>query len=153
MKIKNSTRVWVCPTDTVYGLSARLNDTEAITRIKNIKKRPDDKKFITLLSDVSDLNKFSIILNRRQWDFLQKIWPGPVTVIIGEQSFRVPDYLELQALIKDVGPIISTSANYHKQEPVTNIEQAKLMFGDKVDEYLNGGELKNPPSTIIKLIR
>ncbi len=156
-KIKDSTHVFVCPTDTIYGLSARASDKEAVERIKNLKGR-EDTRFIILLAEVTDLQKFGIELNSRQEELLARVWPGPVTVAFDSltgsgQAFRVPDYPELQEFIKDIGPIVSTSVNKHGEPPASSVGEARVIFGSEVDEYIDAGNLDGDPSTIIKILR
>lgn len=152
-EIGESTRVFVCPTDTIYGLSARANDIEAIERIKELKGR-EDTRFIVLLSDAEQLKEFGIEVTPRQQELLARLWPGSVTVAFDEEtSFRVPDYPELQEFIKKVGPIVSTSANKHGKPPIKTIEEAKELFGDQADEYIDIGPLEGEPSTIINILR
>ncbi len=156
--IKDSTRVFVCPTDTIYGISARVSDRDAIDRIREIKGGEEYQDFITLIADISDLAKFSIELTTRQKEFLARIWPGAVTVILDcedaeNKAFRVPDYPELREFIKIVGPIVSTSANKRGKRPAKTIKEIREIFGSKLDEYIDIGKLENEPSTIVKILR
>lgn len=50
-----------------------------------------------------------------------------------------------------VGSLIAPSANPEARLPAKNIEEAKKYFGDLVDLYIDGGELKNKPSKLIRL--
>ncbi len=152
-KVKENTRVFVCPTDTVYGLSARADDEEAIERIKVLKGR-GDTRFIILIADINNLSNFGIKITERQKQFLKQVWPGTVTVAFDdERAFRLPDYAELTDFIKEFGPIVSTSANRHGQAEVKTVEEARDVFGEGVDEYIDGGELNGEPSTIVKIVR
>ncbi len=68
-------------------------------------------------------------------------------------AVRVPDDKSLQALLKQSGPVLTSSANQPGQEPATNIEQAKQYFGDQVDFYEDGGDLSGrQPSTVIRVL-
>ncbi len=158
LTIKSETRVWLCPTDTIYGFSARANDTEAIDRIKQIKGGREGMHFIVLISDFAQLEGLGVSITNRQKNFLDTIWPGPVTVIFTKDSggtiaVRLPDYEALRNLIREVGPIISTSANRHGEQPVTTVTEAKNIFGNEVDEYIDAGVLVGEASTIVKLVR
>ena len=164
MKIKEDTRVWLCPTDTIYGFSARVSDGVAVERIKIIKGGREGMHFIILIADIEQLQKIGITINQRQKDFLQKIWPGPVSVIFEQDkqvsqespsslAVRLPNHPELRALIREIGPIISTSANRHGEAPIKTVVQAKEIFGDEVDEYIDGGRLSGAESTLVKILR
>ncbi len=152
-KIKDSTRVFLCPTDTIYGLSARASDEQAIDRIKKLKER-EDTRFIVLLATTEQLKEFDIKLNQRQKELLACLWPGPVTVAFDDsRAFRVPDYPELRELIQTIGPIVSTSANKHGEQPAKRVAEAEAIFGKEVDEYIDVGELAGNASTVIKILR
>jgi len=165
MKIKKDTKVWLCPTDTIYGLSARVSDIEAVERVRKIKGGRDGMEFIILIADIDQLFVLGIKPTKRQEDFLHKIWPGPVSVIFDTQcrqgspsdtetlAVRLPDYPALQNLIRETGPIISTSANRHGETPVQTTGQAKEIFGSEVDEYLGVGPLNSEASTLVKIVR
>jgi len=140
-------------TDTIIGLHARAFDKEAIERIYKIKKRDRSKGFIILIPSIKSLEEFGVKINKRQKDFLKRVWPGPVSVVFGDVAFRMPDNKKLLSFLKRVGPVVSTSANLSGQEPVKNIREAKKLFGGKVDEYLPGKVKSKTPSTVIKILR
>ncbi len=152
-KIDETVRIWIMPTDTIVGIHARAFDKEAIDRIYKLKGRKKSKKMITLFSSFAQLKKFGISLTKRQREFLQKIWPGPVSVIIENQAFRMPDDAELLKLISRIGPIVSTSANLSGNKHAKSTEEAKKIFGDKVDLYINGKSKSKEPSIAIEVKR
>jgi tRNA A37 threonylcarbamoyladenosine synthetase subunit TsaC/SUA5/YrdC len=56
-------------------------------------------------------------------------------------------------LLRDTGPLLTSSAN-HPGEPVAaTIAEAQKYFGDKIDFYADGGDLSGrQSSTIIRII-
>jgi len=72
----------------------------------------------------------------------------------GTVALRMPlDELTLD-LIRQVGPIATTSANLSGQPAATTAADAHLQFGDLVELYLDDGERGNTePSTIVDLSR
>jgi L-threonylcarbamoyladenylate synthase len=147
------------PTDTIYGLSCRAEDREAVERLHQLKRRGGDKPFIVLISDIKMLDLLSISDFDRE--LLNSYWPGALSVVFpapvapdwlhrGTKSLavRLPDHPNLRSLIEKVGPIISTSANLQGQPPVRSAAEAERLFGDKLDFYVDAGELDNPPSTL-----
>ncbi len=153
MQIKKDTRVWVMCTDTVIGIHARVFDEEAKKRIYKIKQREKNKKFIVLIGSFSDLKKFGITPSKRLRDFLQKIWPGPVSVVIEGQAFRMPNDPELLAFLKKIGPVLSSSANLSGKETVKSISEAKKLFGEQIDEYLPCCPKSKKPSLVVEILR
>lgn len=164
MKIKDE--IFIYPTDTLYGLCASAFSKKAVERIYTIKGRDENKPFIILIASLNDLKKFHIVLSKEQKIFLQKVWPGKVSVILpvpqkkfeylhrGKKSlaFRLPKKKLLLDLIQNVGPLVAPSANPQGGKPAETIKEAKKYFGGNVDFYISGGKLQSKPSTIISLV-
>lgn len=154
--------VAVLPTDTIYGLHALALNQQAVEKIYQIKHRGEHKPLIILISDLSDLEKFGVEISPSVRNFLKELWPNPISVILptnqkthlhkGTHSlaFRMPKNEALLNLLKQTGPLVSTSANPEGQLPAQTIEEAKTYFADQVDFYQDGGRLESQPSTVIK---
>lgn len=153
--------VGILPSDTVYGLSGPALDKKAVRRIHELKGRDADKPFIVLISNTKMLNMLSISVDCAE--AVMNYWPGPLSIILPSAApdflargtktlaVRLPDYPALRDLIDKVGPIISTSANLQGQKPLSSAAEAKKLFGDKLDFYVDAGTLNNPPSTLAAL--
>lgn len=156
--------VAVIPTDTVYGVVARAQDKEAVSRLYGLKSR-ENKPGTLIAASIDQLVELG--LKRRYLTAVEQFWPGAVSVIIpcsdanltylhqGKMSLatRIPDDKKLHTLLAKTGPLVTSSANQPGEDPAENIEQAKKYFGNKVDYYQDGGELKNrEPSTVIRII-
>ncbi|MDB5161057.1 MAG: hypothetical protein JWO96_437 [Candidatus Saccharibacteria bacterium] len=149
------------PSDTVYGLSALAANKLAVKKIHTIKSRSYHRPFIVLISDISQLEELGISINDAEPAF--KYWPGPLSIICpaaapeylelgtGSLAVRLPDNEELIRLVDRTGPLISTSANLEGQETVHTVEEAREIFGDKLDFYVDAGEIDSKVSTIIKV--
>jgi len=155
--------VGLLPSDTVYGLSCLALDKLAVERLHKLKKRSQHKPFIILISNLAMLNKLSI--DTSNIALVKKYWPGALTVIfkapdspiwlhrgLKSLAVRMPSKPELINLIDECGPIISTSANLENQPTFRSAKQAQKAFSDKLDFYIDVGEIKDKlPSTIVKL--
>ena len=151
-------KVFLLPTDTIYGFSSLFDDKVANKQIRELKNTRMDKLFIHLISDISDLEKFGIFTTKQQINFLKKVWHGRVTIILknklGEKiSFRIPAHKKLRKFIKQVGPIISTSANISGEKNVLKPDDLKQFIQDKIDFYIDEGELKGEASNILEFLR
>ncbi|MCL4366274.1 L-threonylcarbamoyladenylate synthase [Patescibacteria group bacterium] len=158
-------KVGVMPTDTIYGIVGSALNPNTVEEIYALRKRDSSKPMIILISSLDDLLDFDIVLTSKQKDFLNKIWPNPVSVILpcphqrfsylhrGKKSlaFRLPKNTKLLQILKKVGPLVAPSANFANEKPAQNLEEAKKYFGDKVAMYIDGQKLKSKPSTIIRL--
>ncbi|MFH0936904.1 MAG: L-threonylcarbamoyladenylate synthase [Candidatus Daviesbacteria bacterium] len=157
--------VGVLPTDTLYGLVGLALNQKVVEKIYKIKQRSPEKPFIILISSLDDLKRFNIEINQQTKDFLEKNWPGPLSVIlpcpdkkfeylhkgIKTLAFRIPNYPLILDILKQTGPLVAPSANPEGSSPAQNIKQAKEYFDDNVSFYLDKGKLISKPSTIIKI--
>ena len=76
----------VIPTDTVYGLSAKLYDEKALAKIYQIKGRDESKKIPLLISKIEQL-KDICIMSKLSQAFMKKYWPGPLTIILKNNRY------------------------------------------------------------------
>jgi L-threonylcarbamoyladenylate synthase len=68
-------------------------------------------------------------------------------------AYRVPNDVKLKQLLERTGPLIAPSANPEGQQPAHIVQAAKDYFGDKVDVYVDGGEVPSDilPSRIMRI--
>lgn len=154
----------VIPTDTIYGIVGSALNPKTVEKIYRFRKRATNKPMIILISNLNDLNHFNISLTDTQKEFLQKIWPNPLSVILPIQSekfkylhrgtnslaFRMPKDKKLLELLQQTGSLVAPSANFEGEKPSETIEEAKKYFGDKVF-YVDSGKIDEQPSTLVQL--
>jgi len=154
--------VGVVPTDTVYGLVCRAADEQAVNRLFSSIKPREQKPGTLIAANIDQLVALGI--KARYLKAVEQFWPGPISVetphqiaylnrSTGRQAIRIPADEPLLALLEQVGPLQTTSANAPDQPVATTAAEAQTYFGDTVDFYVDGGDLSNrPPSTIIRII-
>lgn len=157
--------VGVIPTDTSYGLIGLASNKGTVERIYQLKGRAPQKPLIILISSLDDLNLFNIYLESWQQKFLKKAWPNPLSIIFNcdfpeleylhrgtkTLAFRLPKSKTLRDLIRATKPLVAPSANPEGLPTAKNINEAKQYFGDRVEFYIDAGQLAQIPSTLIKL--
>jgi tRNA threonylcarbamoyl adenosine modification protein (Sua5/YciO/YrdC/YwlC family) len=155
--------VGVLPTDTIYGLVCRAGDKQAVARLYEAKPR-EAKPGTVIAADIDQLVELGILA--RYLKPVAYFWPGPISVVVPTQpgleyldrglmslAVRIPALDGLRALLAQTGPLLTTSANLTGQPPAKSLEAARACFGDKVDFYVDGGEMTDkPPSTIIRVV-
>lgn len=146
-----SGQIGVFPSDTIYGIHGLALNQEVVKRIYELKGRPKDKPFIILIHSLADLRLFGIEIDQQTKEILQRVWPGKVSVVLGSTAFRMPADKLLQKLLAQTGPLISTSVNLSGMSPARNIKEAKKSFAEKLDFYIDGGNLSNSSSTLISI--
>lgn len=158
-------KVGVMPTDTIYGIVGLALNPEVVEKIYKLRKRSSDKPMIVLISSLDDLKKFDVSLTRKQAEFLKKIWPNPISVVLPcisakfkylhratfSLAFRIPKDENLLKLLKETGPLVAPSANLEGEKPSENIKMAKIYFGSKIDFYVDGGKMLSKPSMLIAI--
>jgi L-threonylcarbamoyladenylate synthase len=140
------------PTDTVYGLSALPNCTDALRRLWRIKGRDDGAFIALLLSDLEELPRFAVLPEAVR-PLVQRFWPGPLTLMlprteavppeIGEGprvGIRLPALPLACALIRAAGGALAvTSANLPGYPPARTAQEVLAQLGPEVDLVVNGG--------------
>ena len=166
-------KIAILPTDTVYGFSAVAfsgvdgakgrQKSGLDLKIDQIKKSPESKPLIELISDPLDIYKYTD--QEIPSKLLQK-WPGALTLLVKNNAwykaltgrdataFRCPGDEWLRRVIGLCGgPIYSTSVNF-SGKPVLETEEDILRdFGGVVDLFVRDGDKKNAlPSTLVSLL-
>jgi len=145
----------VYPTETLYGLGIDPFREGALDKIRNVKEAPPDKKISIAYNSLEHASEFLDIPDLA-WELGEHFLPGPLTIVIdtpeGTEGIRVPDHPLAQAIIKDFGPITSTSANIHGRPAPMEIKTAKIQLGGKVKLYINTGKCRyGKGSTVVKV--
>jgi L-threonylcarbamoyladenylate synthase len=145
--------VALLPTDTIYGFSGIVGDTEH--KIRALKGRSEDKPFIQLISKPEDVFLYT---GSHIPPELLAFWPGPLTLIVPafgntNIAFRCPGDEWLRNVIGKTGkPLYSTSANRSGQPPFSKIDDMIKEFADEVPLIVDAGECtESIPSTIVAI--
>ncbi len=151
------------PTETVYGLAVKLDNTAAIRKLLDLKNRQigSGKVLTMMLADVEDIKKYAIV-NRKTMNLARHYFPGELTLILPKRrafshpyfdhfdsvGFRIPDHPYLLELLRQTGPLLVTSANPRGEAPCRSSKEVaeRLPKIDAVVEGVSGG---NIPSTVI----
>lgn len=158
-------KVIAYPTDTVYGLGCDARDDRALKKINKIKGQRVIKPLLVIISDFKMLKEYCLV-NSGQRKYLEKIWPGPVTVILKNRS-NLPDELTgglnslaarlpksefLVKIISEAGfPIVSTSLNKIGGKPLISVKNLIKQFKYLPDLVIDAGTIKGRPSKLIDL--
>ena len=157
--------VIVFPTDTAFGIGARLDNEEAVERIFHIKGRETSKAVPLLFDSVEMVKDYVEEIPQKVEHLIEKYWPGALTIVLkankekvpsslrggGETiGVRIPDQSELLQLITWVGvPIIGTSANFSGASTVFNSLSLDPALVGQVDYVLKGNCKGRKSSTVI----
>ncbi len=154
--------VGVIPTDTLYGTLGSALKPSVVERIYDLREREREKPMIVLVSGWEDFDRLQIQIADRTRSLLERVWPGPVSVVVAVPSpalrylhrgtnsiaFRMPNKPQLREMLKATGPMVAPSANMAGEGPAVTVEEAYAYFGDEVF-YLDEGKLNNPASALV----
>lgn len=156
-KIKKG-KIFIYPTDTIYGLGCNAEDIDAVNRIKEIKNRDKDKPLSVIIPSFNWIEENLIIDTD-----IKKYLPGPYTIILkkknpdflshvsntGSLGIRVVDNEFTRKIQKSGVPFITTSVNLAGEPHLTKISDLKKEIKEKVDFIIDIGELSGNPSKLI----
>lgn len=144
--LKKSGAVALVPTETVYGLVARVGDEEAFKKIFELKQRSSAKVLGWFAADPGDLEGCGVELKGLPEQLIAKYCPGPITIIAPMKDgrtlgFRFPDHPFLRELLKLTGPLYQTSANLSGQPDPKDVSSALEELSGSPDIAVDGGRL------------
>ena len=166
----------VVPTETVYGLAARLTDSRAIEKLIQLKGRDEQHPFALAFPSVDAIGDVCTEMSPLALRLARRCLPGPVSLVldvspdsvfwklpeetrksVSLQSTvccRVPDHPLLLTVLGELNePMVLTSANLSGQGETATVEQIIADLGGGIDILLDDGPIAQPkPSTIVKIV-
>ena len=139
----NKGDVIIFPTDTVYGIGAKINDLEALENIYNIKRRPKEKRLAVLCSSVEEIERIAFVNNKAK-RLIDKYMPGALTIILKSKEevrndfiyetvgVRIPNHELALRILNENGPMATSSVNVSGKEPLNDYVEIVKQFSDKV---------------------
>lgn len=150
------------PTDTVYGVCARINSIQAYNNLIKVKNRPASKPFPIMCSDINQIKTIAIV-NEQSEKIINKFMPGPITIVLPKKdtvdnyitngkntiAIRMATSNTLKLLIEKTGcPIFMSSANQSGKDTCMNLEEIELSC-PLLDGIMEGNVSFGKGSTII----
>ncbi|MEA2196101.1 MAG: L-threonylcarbamoyladenylate synthase [Solirubrobacteraceae bacterium] len=157
--------VAVFPADTVYGLACDPEDAAAVERLYALKGRPPTKPAAVMLFDAELALAAVPEVGPRTRGALERILPGPVTVLLPNPAERFPlacgpapttlglRVPRVEALAGVGVAVLQSSANLAGGPDTSRLEDVPETIRAGVDLVIDGGELPGTPSTVVDLRR
>jgi L-threonylcarbamoyladenylate synthase len=153
-------KIFIYPTDTVYGLGCDALNKKSVERIKEIKSRDRDKPLSVIAPSLKwiyehcniheNIEKYvpgayTLILEKHNPSFLSHVSPSSTLGI------RIPDCEFLKIIQKAGVPFITTSVNLSGEKPATKISEISEQLKQQVDFIIpaDEGKMTGKPSTLI----
>lgn len=151
----------LCSTDTVLGLlvSATQKGHDKLDKVKGRQEKP----YLVLFESKSSLIPFIEPVSFHIENFMERCWPGPVTLIVKARNtiatymkssdntiaVRVPNHENLQRLLHRTGPLFSTSANKAKLPVPERVEEVDPIIRDQCALIITDKHPQTSASTIL----
>lgn len=158
-------KVFVYPTDTIYGLGADATNDSAVLKIREIKKR-ETKPFSIIAPGIKWTKENYDVSSKKAKEALCKL-PGPYTLFLNMTNdkarseyvnpeghyngVRIPDNWFTKIIEKTGKPFVTTSVNLAGEPYMQKIEDLNDEIANKVDYVIYDGELSGKPSIKIDI--
>ncbi len=143
------------PTETVYGLGADATNDRAVARIFAVKGRPHFNPLIIHIADPDQALAYAVV-DARARAYMERFWPGGLTLVLEKQSrsplsplalaglntvaLRCPAHpLARELLERTERPVAAPSANRSGRLSPTAAVHVRHDLGDAVDVIIDGG--------------
>ena len=154
-------KVIIYPTDTLYGFGVDAINNEAIKKLNILKKR--NQPYSIIVSSINMLKTYCDF-NLQLHNFIDKIFPGPFTLIMNKKNNILPSLLTnnldtigirmpnskfiIDVINKINRPIVTTCVNIHNQKSLNSISEIESEFSN-INFFYNSLYKNSKGSTIV----
>ena len=163
MELLQEGEIVAFPTDTVYGLGANAFYSPGIIKLFEAKGRDANKAIAVLIGDISQLELLTEEMNETSKKLAKKFWPGALTLVVPKKKdlpelltagnsigIRIPDHPIALALLRQFGPIATTSANLSGKSNPQDAKDVLKQLNKRIPLILDGGRCSGGiPSTVV----
>ncbi len=160
----------IVPTDTVYGVAARLDRPGGLELLFELKRRDRSNPLAVLVADrrqaldLVDRSALDDDVSEAIGEMMDRCWPGALTLVVPRsleaRSFdlggdaatigvRCPGSAVVRALAAVAGPLATTSANRSGDPTPSTAAAAARALAGSVDLVIDAGPCTEPPSTVV----
>lgn len=154
-------KIFIYPTDTIYGLGCNALIKQCVDKIYEIKKRPKTKPLSIIAPNIEWILKHFEVSR----PVLRLYLPGPYTLLLKKKEkeyleylsnsdkigIRVPEHPFTLLIEKANVPFITTSANISGKRYPTSLKEVEKELLEKADYVIEGECFHKKPSTLIDI--
>ena len=147
-------RAVIFPTDTVCGLGVAPRYAESLQEIYDLKRRSASKPIAWLVGSPKDLDRYGVGVTDSLRRLVEEAWPGALTIIVkasaevppafqseqGTIGLRMPASSTALALINEVGPLATSSANRAGSQSPRSIDDVDPSLLNEVAAFVRSDE-------------
>lgn len=158
-------KVFIAPTDTVYGISCNARSSKLVNQIRKIKKT---KQPFSVIAPSKKWIHQNCVITKEAKEWLKKL-PGPYTLILELKNkkavtkevynnendtlgIRIPDHWISKVAGRLKIPLVTTLANVSGGDYMKSLDNLDLRIKNNVDLIVSVGKKQGHPSTIINLV-
>jgi len=142
------------PTETVYGLAGNALNVAAVTKIFQVKDRPQFDPLIVHVADLLQCEKYVDAIPVKAKLLADRFWPGPLTILLKKKNIipdlvtsgldrvgiRCPQHILTHSLLSTLTfPLAAPSANPFGYVSPTKPGHVNDQLGEKIPYILDGG--------------
>jgi len=136
----------IFPTETVYGIAADYNNPKAMQRLREVKKRTENKPFSIHIAQKGLVYNYTSMTDPRLYKLIDHCWPGPLTVVVPARvanqtiGIRMPhNNIALMLVQESQCTVAAPSANFSGHPPPSTCQEALRDLDGLVDVAIDGG--------------
>ncbi|MGZ3771559.1 MAG: L-threonylcarbamoyladenylate synthase [Bdellovibrio sp.] len=156
------------PTETVYGLAARIDIPSAIEKIFLVKERPFFDPLIVHVSSVDQAKTVTSNWGTAAQTLADSFWPGPLTMILPRHpsvnlmitsgldsvGIRMPNHSVALEILDKVGvPLAAPSANKFGRTSPTSASHVRVEFKNENVFVVDGGDCEIGIESTVLLVK
>lgn len=159
--------VAVIPTDCAYAIACKLEDKNALERVKMLRRLNDKHNFTLMCRDLTEISVYAKVDNTA-YRLLKNHTPGAFTFILNGTrevprrlmhpkrktiGIRVPDNAITQALIEEMGePLMTTSLILPGEDmPMSDPYEIRQSLEHALDLVIDGGYCGFEATTVVDM--
>ncbi|HRY62233.1 MAG TPA: Sua5/YciO/YrdC/YwlC family protein [Candidatus Paceibacterota bacterium] len=157
-------KIFIYPTDTIYGIGANAKKSTSVAKIRTIKER--ELKPFSVIAPNKKWIKDNFVFNKKIEEWTKKL-PGPLTLFLDRKNtacvseevnpaddslgVRIPKHWFTKIIQKAGVPFITTSVNKSGQSYMRRMEDVDSGTLNSVDYIVYEGEKANKESKKVDL--
>ena len=156
------------PTETVYGLAARIDIPSAVEKIFLTKERPFFDPLIVHVHSIEQAKKLTAYWSSAADVLAEAFWPGPLTLILPKDTsvnsmitsglesvgIRMPRHPLALEILKSVNvPLAAPSANKFGKTSPTSAEHVRSEFKNENVFVVDGGDCQIGIESTVLLVK
>ncbi len=157
-------KLFIYPTDTIYGIGCNAKIYDSVMKIRIIKKR-EERPFSVIAPSIKWITD-NCLINKNAEKWIEKL-PGPYTFILAIKNnecinpavnqgnkhlgVRMPAHWFSDIVKKSRIPFVTTSVNFSGEPHMKSLKELDEKISEEIDYIIDDGFLDNNPSKVVDL--